>query len=119
MTLFDAIAERRIVDAMEAGELNDLPGAGQPLALHDDRGVPAELRVAYRVLMNAGMVPEEVAVRTSIQALEARLTSMTHGAEHTTAHRRLVLLRARLDARGPGRLSPAYEQQLLAKLGRA
>lgn len=35
-------------------------GAGKPLVLDDDRLVPEALRVAYRVLKNAGYVPPEV-----------------------------------------------------------
>jgi hypothetical protein len=58
--MLDFIAERRIAEAIENGELDDLPGAGRPLALDDDALVPEDLRVANRILKNAGIAPPEV-----------------------------------------------------------
>ena len=40
-----------------AGAFDDLPGAGKPLDLDDDRLVPEDVRIAYRILRNAGFVP--------------------------------------------------------------
>jgi hypothetical protein len=59
MLLFELIAEQKIREAIERGELDDLPGQGRPLDLTDDRLVPEELRMAYRLLKNAGFVPPE------------------------------------------------------------
>ena len=58
--MIDLIAERRIEEAIANGELDDLPGAGKPLALDDDALIPEDLRMAYRILKNAGYAPEEV-----------------------------------------------------------
>ena len=49
-----------IAEAIARGELDDLPGAGRPLDLDDDALVPEELRLAYRILKNAGFVPAEL-----------------------------------------------------------
>jgi len=76
MHLFDLIAEQRIADAIANGELDDLPGAGRPLDLEDDRLVPEEVRVAYRVLRNAGLSPAEVAARNEAASLRALLTTL-------------------------------------------
>jgi hypothetical protein len=65
--MLDFIAERVIQEAIARGELDDLPGAGRPLELDDDALVPEELRLAYRILKNAGYVPEEV--RTAAKKL--------------------------------------------------
>ena len=54
MTLLDLLAEQRIAAAIDAGEFDDLPGAGKPLDLDDDPLVPDDLRVAWRLLKNAG-----------------------------------------------------------------
>ena len=75
MLAWERIAEERIREAVAAGELDNLPGCGRPLLMDDDSGVPEELRVAYRVLKNAGMVPEEVELRRGIAALEASLAA--------------------------------------------
>lgn len=56
----DDLIERRIRQAQEEGQFDDLPGQGRPLALDDDALVPEEVRAAYRVLRNAGLVPPEL-----------------------------------------------------------
>ena len=48
---------------------DDLPGSGRPLELDDDRLVPEELRVAWRILKNAGFVPPEIEALRDIDAL--------------------------------------------------
>lgn len=47
MNGIDRIAEERERLAIEAGELDRLPGAGKPLRLDDDAGVPPELRAKF------------------------------------------------------------------------
>jgi hypothetical protein len=54
MFLIDKLAEQKIAEAVERGELNNLPGSGKPLHLDDDTLVPEELRAGYRLLKNAG-----------------------------------------------------------------
>jgi hypothetical protein len=73
MLLFEKIAERKILDAVSRGELDDLPGAGQPLELDDDPLVPQELRLAYRILKNAGYVPPEIKAANKLALLKARV----------------------------------------------
>jgi len=60
MLALEWIAERRIAEAVSQGELENLPGAGRPLELEDDALVPEDLRMAHRILRNAGCVPREV-----------------------------------------------------------
>ena len=57
--MFDEIAERKIADAIARGELDNLPGEGRPLDLDEDRLIPEELRMAHRILKNAGYSPLE------------------------------------------------------------
>ena len=70
MTVLEYIAERKIVAAIERGELSDLPGQGAPLALDDDALIPGTLRMAYRILRNAGFLPPEVESLRAIGDLE-------------------------------------------------
>lgn len=60
---FDRIAEERIARALVAGEFDALPGSGQPLDLGDDLLVPPEVRMANRILKNAGCLPPELEAR--------------------------------------------------------
>jgi hypothetical protein len=76
MICFQKIAERRILEAIREGAFDDLPGAGQPLQLEDDSHVPEDLRVAYKILKNAGFVPKEIALRKEILQAEDLLAGM-------------------------------------------
>ena len=95
----DSLVEARIERALERGELTDLPGQGRPLSLEDDTCVAPELRLAYRILKNAGYVPEEIEMRREIMDL-AVLIDSTDGAGRARAMARRDWLRARLALRG-------------------
>ena len=110
MALF-LLAERRIEEAIARGELDELPGAGRPLELDDDRLVPAELRLAYRILKNAGYVPPEVEDLREIAALERLVQQGCDGAlAQSRAVKKLALLRTKVEA--------AYYAKALARLSR-
>lgn len=118
MSLFYQLAEQRIEEAIRDGAFVNLPGAGKPLALDDDRMVPEESRVAYRILKNAGFVPPELEERKEIADLRHLLASVTDEGERTRAHARLALLEAMLDAKGRGgalRRETGYRARLLAR----
>lgn len=120
MKAFESLAEQRIGEALARGELDDLPGAGQPLALDDDSMVPEDLRMAYRVLRNAGVAPPGVALRADLGRLMEETFSATDDAAREQAARRLAVLVARLEA--SGEISPitldAYRSQILERLAR-
>ena len=63
MLSLELIAEAKIAEAVRAGAFDNLPGAGRPLELDDDRLIPQESRLAYRILRNAGFVPAEIETR--------------------------------------------------------
>jgi hypothetical protein len=67
------IAENKIREAQRDGDLDNLPGEGEPLALDDDSHVPAELRLAYRILKNANYVSPEVQQRREIADIKEML----------------------------------------------
>ena len=115
---FDQIAERHILDAIERGELSELPGQGEPLLLEDDSNVPAELRMAYRILRRAGCVPPEVSLRNEIAELEGIVWRGEESAGN--GYKKLALLRTKLAAMSGGTRSVAleadYQSQLIDKL---
>ena len=119
MNLFDQIAEARIQEAIERGELRDLPGEGKPLQLDDDSAVPEELRAAYRILKNAGFLPPELQLRRELREAEHLLQQLPES-ERSRARARLELLRLRLAAcrRQPINLLlvDRYRQRLLERL---
>ncbi len=64
----DRIADRRIQEAIEAGEFNNLEGEGKPLHIEDNPFVPKELRAAFKVLENSGYAPDWMTVAQEIDA---------------------------------------------------
>ena len=115
MWFIDQIAEAEIRQAIERGDLDDLPGAGRPLVLEDDSLVPEELRMAFRVLKNAGYVPDEVCLRRNIRDLEQRMGRLD-GEAYVDAMKRLSLLRARLSVQRGGRVNLQLEEQYRNKV---
>lgn len=104
MSLLDRLADARIEAAAERGEFHDLPGAGQPLNLDDDRHVPPELRAGYRLLKNAGFVPPEIESRRAIRDVEELLAATeAESAECERLTRRLRWLETRLRQSRRGR----------------
>ena len=120
MLLVDSLAEEQIQAAIRRGEFDDLPGSGKPLELDDDVGVPDELRVAYRILRNAGCLPPELTLRNKIHQLESLLDQAELATEQRSARRRLCLLKARLAMQGQeGNLlihEQAYREKLVDRL---
>jgi hypothetical protein len=105
--IVDQIVERRIAEAIERGEFQDLPGEGRPIELDDDRLVPEELRVAYRILKNAGYIPEEVRLLAELRSAEQLLLQATAREERSAAAARLRLLLERV---GTSRAAPLQSQ---------
>ena len=73
MLLLEQIAEQKILEAIQDGLLDDLPGSGSPLQLEDDSLIPEQLRAGYRVLKNAGFLPKEMQLRSEIADVDTLL----------------------------------------------
>jgi DnaJ-like protein len=71
--MLDFLVERRLLEAVSRGELENLPGEGRPLELDDDALIPEDLRAAYRILKNAGFVPPEAKAVRKLSLLKARM----------------------------------------------
>ncbi len=119
MDVFAQIAERRIREAIENGVFARLAGSGRPLALDDDAWVPHDLRLAYRVLKNAGYVPPEVELRREVVSLEDLISTIDDDRERIRAIRSLNYKLLQLaEMRGRAVLSAvtaAYEDRLFSR----
>lgn len=100
MWLIDQLVEARISDAQARGEFDNLPGAGQPLSLEDDALVPEELRVAYRLLKNAGYLPPPLQMRREIAEVEQLLQLAEDEMERQFLNRRLRYMLLKLGESG-------------------
>ena len=57
---------------MARGEFDNLPGAGKPLDLSAYFDTPEEMRLAYTVLKNAGILPQEAELLQDMAALKEK-----------------------------------------------
>lgn len=123
MGWLDQWGEDRIRAAVARGEFQGLPGEGRPLKLEEDSLVPAELRMAYRILRNAGLVPPEVQALRDANDLAVAAAHAPDEARRRAALGRLEVLLLKLDAAGlsqlPNQVLARYRQQLLERLDRA
>jgi hypothetical protein len=84
----DRVSERRIQDAIEAGEFDNLEGAGKPLQMDDNPFVPEDMRVAYKVLKNSGFAPDWMVLS---QEIEEDIQRLRHRADRHFAYLRRSL----------------------------
>ena len=110
--VMEQLAEQRIAEARERGELDNLPGAGRPLVLDDDSMVPEHLRMAYRLLKNTGYAPPELLTRGEITDVEDLLRKLPveEREARERARRRLELLHLRLSHQSRRREGPLWSR---------
>ena len=100
LLIIQTIAERKIQQAMAEGSMADLSHwKNRPLPPDDMAHVPADLRMGYRLLKNAGYVPEEVALQKEITRIEDLLPTCRDEREKVRQLRRLGVLRTKLEGR--------------------
>ncbi|HXZ10644.1 MAG TPA: DUF1992 domain-containing protein [Paraburkholderia sp.] len=98
MKLLDALVEQRIAAAAARGEFDDLPGAGLPLDLDDDALVPEEVRVANRILKNAGFVPPAVEQLRALRDLQDELNAVGDRATRCRLQAKMLALDMALES---------------------
>jgi len=64
---FEHLAEKRIEEGIRQGQFENLPGRGKPIVFEDDSMIPQDLRMAYKMLKNAGFVPPELQTEKEIK----------------------------------------------------
>ena len=115
MYLINRLAEEKIAEAIERGELDNLPGTGKPLQLDDDTLVPEDLRAGFRLLKNAGYLAPGLQLRKEIGSVEALIAQARSLEERDVLNRRLRYLMLQLSVTGSDTPLLA-EQQYLDKI---
>ena len=82
-------ADEKIKEAIARGEFDNLPGKGKPLDLDAYFATPEDLRMAYSLLKNADIVPEEMELLKQIEGLKKSLDSCTSQIEKKAIQRQL------------------------------
>src|SRR6185437_5305507 len=67
----EAVAERKIKEAMEEGLFDNLPGAGKPLDLTENPFEPPGMAAVNRLLKNNNVLPAWLLLEKEIEAARA------------------------------------------------
>ncbi|MEE9418764.1 MAG: DnaJ family domain-containing protein [Desulfatiglandaceae bacterium] len=106
---FQRIIEKRIQEALDRGDFDDLPGRGKPMQIEDDSGVPEDLRLAYKVLKNADCLPPELQLKKEIRQMEDLLESIPDEKEKYRQIKKINYKIMRLNIMG--KKSPLLEER--------
>lgn len=108
ITKFDRIADRRIQEAIRAGEFDNLQGMGKPLKdLDDNPFIPDDMRAAFKVLANSGYAPDWIVMA---QQIDAETERMRHTADLHFAYLRRRLQEVGSDPYAVKRLRQIVDQ---------
>jgi hypothetical protein len=88
----ELLAEKRIKEAMERGDFDNIEGKGRPIVYEDDSFIPPDLRMAYKILKNAGFLPPEVQSSREIRTAMDLLEGLTDEEERYRQVRKLNIL---------------------------
>jgi hypothetical protein len=122
MFAFQKIVEKKIREAQQKGEFENLPGRGEPMTLEDDSHIPEELRLTYKILKNANCLPPELQLRKEIRQMEDMLDQIPDEKEKYRHIKRLNYKVMQLNMMGKS--SPLldeteiYYEKLVDKLGK-
>ena len=120
MEFFYRIAERRIIEAIANGEFDNLEGKGKPIDFEDETWIPEDLRMAYRILKNAGCIPPELEFRNEVVNMCSLMNTTDDDKERIKKLRELnfKLLKLNMTRKKPLNFEdfPAYEGKLVDKL---
>ncbi len=121
MNLLARIAERKIRNAMEQGWQPPAGWRNRPLLDETQPFMPDDLKMAYKILKNAGYLPPEIQVRREIQQVEELLAAATDEKTRLRQMKKLdILLRKLEQVRGrPANLATqdAYYRKVVEKVG--
>lgn len=93
------IAEQKIAQAMKDKDLTETEWKNKPLPLKDDHFVPDDLKIAYKMLKNAGYLPPEVEERKEVQRLEDLIAATEDEHERVKQMKKLSVLLMKVDAK--------------------
>ncbi len=99
--LLDDHIGRALAQSASSGELRTAPSFGKPLQFGDGYAdSPAELRMGYKILKDAGVLPPEVELMRDIEALRLSLEGKAEDDIDAAQQRqRLVAMRQQLALR--------------------
>ena len=116
LAALERVAEERIREALQRGEFDDLSGSGKPLELEDDRHIPEDLRLAYKILKNADCLPPELELKKEINRAEELLGAITDEREKYRQLKKLNYLIMKLNVVRNGSVQWEEQQRYYGKI---
>jgi hypothetical protein len=118
MNILDALVEQRIAVAHNRGEFDNLPGAGLPQQLDDDLLIPEEVRLANRVMKNAGVAPPALEQWRERNLMRRQARDVADTREQRRLRQRILALDMALESlRGSAAIIPnEYRGQVAERL---
>ncbi len=96
MSWLSRLAERQIQKARLKGQLQGLKGEGKPLPDRPgDAFISPGDAVGFRIMAEAGVLPEEITLKKQVAAQRAHLATLTDEAERKAAMAELARLEMR------------------------
>jgi len=80
---WETAIDKAIREAMDKGQMQNLPGSGKPLDLNNDSNVPDDRRMAFKILQENDMAPEWIEMHKALEAAESALIEKAHRAIRT------------------------------------
>ena len=93
------VAERKIQEAMDAGEFDNNPLHGQPLDLTAEMAIPPHERMAAKLLKNANVLPDWAQLEKDILDERAAIETMRDRGIQSHRHAKTSDLRGRIWSR--------------------
>ena len=103
------IVEKRIQEAQRNGEFDNLPGRGRPIEYKEDRHIPEDLRLAYKILKNADCLPPEIEAKKEIRQMEDMLANIPDEKEKYKLIKKINYMIMKLNMQG--NKSPLFEEK--------
>ncbi len=97
MESFRIIAERKISQAIADGSLTFEQWKNKPLPQDNDHLIPDDLKIAYKILKNAGYLPPEIELKKEVKRIEELIASTEDEHVRLKQMRKLNLLLIKLD----------------------
>ncbi len=91
------IAERKIVEALKKSNFASEKWKNKPLPLDDDKNIPDDLKMAYKIMKNSGYLPPEIVEKKEVQRLEELIAATEDEHERLKQMKKLNVLLMKID----------------------
>ncbi len=121
MDILGRIAEQKIRKAMHEAEFDNLGWHGKALKLDELSGVPELLRMGYKILKNAGVLPPEMELKKEIVGLQDLLQACADDGERRRLehklHERMLRYNMMMERQFDKPAYRQYESKIRLELG--